>query len=184
MSQCLPSLNKKSQLERSNSNLIKLIKSKWATHKYKTNSISWTTFYTDIANAIQEQEAKSEDRILEKQEYVNPEISHIKKRVSRWRKGIKATTKNDPAIYLPSFMSPSDLKHNFGILRAPELVNSKCLSDFTFIIIQLFEKMQFEVLQMGVSDEFIVNEFKNYNTYQKLVNKRFDNYCETGELTA
>jgi hypothetical protein len=184
IAKCLPRVNEKGVLERSNSVFLERIKNKWAKNHYNKGYISWSVFFIDIANAIQKERANTEGFELNDLLLIDPDISEIKQRFFRWRKGTKKKNKDGDISHIPTFIQLSDFDKYITFSVAPEKVKVIDLSVWVFVFLQLFELIQFEVQKLGLTSEFIVEKFGEYEKYQNIVSERYECFLKTNEVKA
>ncbi len=156
ISECLPLITK-NKISYSNEQFLINFKKGWAKNKYDEKDIKWVDLYRDIIKA------KTTDS-LENQ--IDPYTDAIKTTFYEWRNGKR-------------FLTISSLKKELLILYGDD---PECF-DFSLIIIifiQLFDNVQREIAKLGLSNDFIVDQFSKYPDYLKLVEKRYKQYKSEG----
>jgi hypothetical protein len=173
---CLPEIGSNGKLKRSNSMLLDIKKTNWANAEYKKTKMSWVKFHSDIAKARSKQ-GLSNTRIEDETPDLKKPNQQIKKKLDRWRNGY--LKKGQQTL---SFISIDDFKQYIDILETPYDPEYYDTASVRHLFINIFEFVQFELQKSSVSDQRIVDEFANYPRYQKLVNKRFEHFIDTGVL--
>lgn len=172
LNRALPEIDKKGNILLSNGIFITNFKNKWGEFKYPKNKkkITWEVFYQDIVRAKNRELIKKKDHgYLELME--SPNTGVIKKTITRLRNGKDSVLTVDVA------------RKELFILYEDYDQESNIAYELLIVFIQLFDNIQQQLIGDGVSEEFIVEQFARYPDYLKLVEKRFENYKETGAVT-
>lgn len=160
----LPSVSKKKDVHYfhpSTEIFIINIKNNFYRKHNSNNKSKWSNFYKDIAIAqLTDPNMNIEPIKTDDDRLISPDISAIKKQITRWREG--------------SRLSMEHFKKYFLILHQEYDANDKDFSLFSIELINLFSYIQKELLKNGTSAQVIVDCFAKYNDYKELVDKRFE----------
>ena len=153
-----PQISDKKKLLSSVEKFLLEFKKKWARTKYSEADIKWTTLYRDIAKA---------KKVYSLENQVDPDIESIKKTFLRWRIG---------GLTIDSF------KKNIAVLDTPYDANNFDSSLLVILFVNAFDTIQKELVSAGIAPEFIVEQFKRYPDYRRVVTNRYISYCQTGAI--
>ncbi|KID56639.1 hypothetical protein JF50_11970 [Pseudoalteromonas luteoviolacea] len=174
LNKVLPTFNEKiNKLSLSTEQFLINFKKAWSRDEYgyaNERSIKWAELYRDIAKKrMQDPDITNPPISSNSPELHDPDITAIKKKFDRWRKG-------------NTLISMNEMRNFIAILRVPfsysgdELRLSQCL------FINLFTFIQLQGLKLDIDLKQLSDAFSNYERYKAMVNRRYKTYKQTLKL--
>lgn len=147
-------------------------KQSWAQERYDRKDVSWSTLYKDVVRAqLKDPSIYRVPFDDDSVEMTNPDTQTVKKRFSRWRSG--------------HLFSLKDARRNLSVLRLPVADAQNVIGLEILIFINMFTVAQKElVLENHVSPALVVRSFERYPEFKSLVQRRFVDFIETGQLVS
>ncbi|WP_125560867.1 hypothetical protein [Pseudoalteromonas rubra] len=150
--------------------MLEAFKARWGKDNVK-RKVKWADLYRDIVRKqLKDPDIDGPSVKAGSAELVDPDISAIKKRFERWRKG-------------KQILSMEDVRKDLLILRCRYAETEKHPFIRPFLFVNLFTLTQVELKNHGVSADTIVEEFSHYQSYKQLVKNRFVYFQQTHQLT-
>lgn len=171
LKKCLPSIDRKKEFVNSTGAFVNNFKAGWAKEQYSKDDIMRTKLLRDILRAqAQDPNLAGSLHGMSTYDDIDPDLTAIQKRFLRWRKG--------------DFLSIEDVRRYFAILRASYEQTEDYLTLDIIIFINLFTRIQRELLSNGSSEQTIVDTFARYTEIKSLVERRYNSFKCTGNLTS
>ncbi|KZN45381.1 hypothetical protein [Pseudoalteromonas luteoviolacea] len=170
----LPIFNEKTnKLSLSTEQFLINFKKAWSRdeHGYANErTIKWADLYRDIAKKrMQDPDITNPPISSNSPELHEPDITAIKKKFDRWRKG-------------KTLISMNEMRSFIAILRVPFSYSRDELRFSHCIFINLFTFIQLQGLELNIDLKLLSDAFSDYKRYKEIVNRRYKTYKQTKKL--